>query len=339
MNLRNEVTYYAAKIGANRLLVQGAGGNISWKTEKILWIKASGTQLADALNTNIFVALDLAQVCSLIAAGSIDYAPACFQYTELRPSIETALHAFMPHRVVVHLHAVDVIALSVQLNAKDQFAALFAGLPWRWIDYVKPGLPLALAVQGSCQNSVLPDVLVLGNHGLVIGGDSVAEVDARLQDVLRRTYIAPRHVPDMDLTALRRVMASGIILGYYLPKNAVLHILALDPMCLEMTRQHWVLYPDHAVFLGGHATVITLAEVYAGCLQRMAVKPPLVLIESCGVLLSDNITATQLAMLCCYVDVILRLLTTSVASLKAEQIAELIDWEAEKYRQALSSNK
>ena len=47
-NLAQEVAAYCARIGADPLLVQGAGGNASWKEAGTLWIKASGTWLADA---------------------------------------------------------------------------------------------------------------------------------------------------------------------------------------------------------------------------------------------------------------------------------------------------
>ena len=41
--------------GANPLLVQGAGGNVSWKEEDTLWVKASGTWLSDASAEDIFL--------------------------------------------------------------------------------------------------------------------------------------------------------------------------------------------------------------------------------------------------------------------------------------------
>jgi rhamnose utilization protein RhaD (predicted bifunctional aldolase and dehydrogenase) len=37
-----EVKTYCSQIGADPLLVQGAGGNASWKEGDTLWIKASG---------------------------------------------------------------------------------------------------------------------------------------------------------------------------------------------------------------------------------------------------------------------------------------------------------
>lgn len=47
-NLRLQIENFCKKIGTNKSLVYGAGGNISWKESGLLWIKSSGTNLADA---------------------------------------------------------------------------------------------------------------------------------------------------------------------------------------------------------------------------------------------------------------------------------------------------
>jgi hypothetical protein len=49
----------SARVGRNMLLVQGAGGNSSIKDGDVLWVKASGTWLADADAKDIFVPVSL----------------------------------------------------------------------------------------------------------------------------------------------------------------------------------------------------------------------------------------------------------------------------------------
>src|SRR3954464_12991143 len=105
--MRDQVRTYCAVIGADPLLVQGAGGNVSWKDGDTLWIKASGTWLADATRKDIFVPVDLAHLRAAIDAGAMDVQPRTVGESALRPSIETLLHALMPQPVVVHLHAVE----------------------------------------------------------------------------------------------------------------------------------------------------------------------------------------------------------------------------------------
>src|SRR3546814_11414206 len=47
-------------VGRDVTLVQGAGGNSSVKLGDVLWVKASGTWLADAATKPLFVPVDLA---------------------------------------------------------------------------------------------------------------------------------------------------------------------------------------------------------------------------------------------------------------------------------------
>lgn len=55
----NELCRMSARVGRNILLVQGAGGNSSVKEDDVLWVKASGTWLADAEDKDIFVPVAL----------------------------------------------------------------------------------------------------------------------------------------------------------------------------------------------------------------------------------------------------------------------------------------
>ena len=107
--MRAEVERFCAEIGGDALLVQGAGGNASWKDGDTLWVKASGTWLEEACRRDIFVPVDLMHLNSAIAVGDFDVTPRAAGPSSLRPSIETLLHALMPHPVVIHLHAVEIL--------------------------------------------------------------------------------------------------------------------------------------------------------------------------------------------------------------------------------------
>ena len=110
----------SARIGADPLLIQAAGGNSSLKSDGVLWVKASGTWLADAERKPIFVPVDIEQARRSFAAGA-DKVPALAlpgAPAGLRPSIETSLHAFLPQRFVLHVHSVNAIAWCVQGDAQ-----------------------------------------------------------------------------------------------------------------------------------------------------------------------------------------------------------------------------
>src|SRR5262245_2357747 len=183
----NDLRRMSARVGRNILLVQGAGGNSSIKHGDVLWVKASGTWLADAEDKEIFVPVSLSGARAALAAGN-ERIPLASGHPEgpLRASIETSLHALMSHRVVLHVHSVNTIAWSVRSDAGEELISRLRGLAWRRLDYHHPGLPLAQAVSESLAQGPA-DVLILGNHGLVVGaatceaaGELVTEVERRL---------------------------------------------------------------------------------------------------------------------------------------------------------------
>src|SRR6218665_109902 len=92
------------RLGSDPLLIQAAGGNSSIKEQDCLWVKASGLWLRDALRRPMFV--PVSRVRALVAAGAADPVGPALLHAQtaagLRPSIETTLHALMPHRVVLH---------------------------------------------------------------------------------------------------------------------------------------------------------------------------------------------------------------------------------------------
>jgi rhamnose utilization protein RhaD (predicted bifunctional aldolase and dehydrogenase) len=79
----------SARIGSDPLLTQASTGNSSIKLEGVLWIKASGKWMADAIHEDILIPLDLAEVRERVKQ-TIDPAE---RYT--RASIETAMHAVL----------------------------------------------------------------------------------------------------------------------------------------------------------------------------------------------------------------------------------------------------
>ena len=126
----------SARIGSNPLLTQASTGNTSIKLEGVLWIKASGKWMADAIREDILIPVDLAEVRQCVKQN-VD--PAA-RFTSA--SIETAMHAVLPHRVVLHVHCVNTIAWAVRKDARVQLEHQLDGLRWQWISYVPSGLPL-----------------------------------------------------------------------------------------------------------------------------------------------------------------------------------------------------
>ena len=176
----------SARVGQNPLLTQASTGNASMKLHGRLWIKASGKWMADAMHDDILVPLDLAVVKEWVRRG-VD--PTTLHS---KASIETSMHAVLPHRVVLHVHCVKTIAWAVRQDAPIQLGHLLHGLRWQWIPFVQSGLPLARAIEQALSNCARTDVLVLGNHGLVVGGQDCRAVEDLVGEVQRRLALAGR---------------------------------------------------------------------------------------------------------------------------------------------------
>ena len=112
----------SARIGADPLLVQGAGGNTSVKHGEIMWIKASGKWLSEAAREDMFVPVHFKPLLAALREGHPDaeraqkFIAGGHDANGLRPSIETSVHALLPQKIVAHVHCVSTIALAPQAS-------------------------------------------------------------------------------------------------------------------------------------------------------------------------------------------------------------------------------
>ena len=319
----------SARLGQDALLVQAAGGNTSVKDGDTLWVKASGLWLRDALQRPCFVPVRLSQVRERIAQGLADpvsgtlidsLAPA-----GLRPSIETTLHALMPHAVVLHVHAVDAIAWAVRPDRSDALKHRLNGLAWAEVPYVRPGLPLTRAVaELTAQRPV--DVLLMANHGLVVGGTDLPSAEALLRDVVQRLACQVRAAPAPALAQLQSLAAGT---DWRLPNELEPHAIATDALNLRRARQG-VLYPDHVVFLGSDLATGEAA-------LRSAEPAPCVALPGLGLLVHPSLSEAGLAMLRCWAEVLQRLpVEVEPQYLDPAEVQGLANWDAEKFRRQLA---
>lgn len=174
--------YASRLIGADPDLVLHGGGNTSVKLihqdltgQEIpaLYVKGSGwdlgsiqaegftplrmTRLLELLQLDTLS--DLEMMSELLSARLDPYAPA--------PSVESLLHAWIPHRFVLHSHA-DVIVTLTNLADGAQMVREVFGEEVVIIPYVMPGFDLAKEVAELCPDRDYGQRigLVLLNHGL-----------------------------------------------------------------------------------------------------------------------------------------------------------------------------
>ncbi|MDE0784172.1 MAG: class II aldolase/adducin family protein [Planktomarina sp.] len=330
--IKESVVNYCVDIGVDPLLVQGAGGNVSWKDGETLWIKASGTWLSEADKKDIFVPVDLANLQHSIRSGNFNVSPKPRGQSNLRPSIETLLHALMPHPVVIHLHAIEILAHLVRDGVELTLSAVL-GSKVRWVNvgYIKPGEELANAVWAALSSAPDADVVFLQSHGIVIGGADVVAVNGILRMLIDAFETAPRPVFNFPQ------LTSNINLDHgksYVPvRDLSVHQLAVDMALFNRLSSDWALYPDHVVFLGAKARMFECIGDLKKICQKAINCPELAFVRGIGVFVLPEFSIGKHAQLRCYYDVLSRQDEGAMLnSLSEDQIADLLDWDAEKYR-------
>lgn len=335
------------RLGRDALQVQGPGGNTSFKSGDVMLVKASGTWLAEARRRDIMVPVRHQALRAALAANApeaengLAYVLTGDNPSELRPSIETSVHAAIEWPVVLHTHCVATIAIAARADGEQRMRALLGDIDAAFVPYVKPGASLARAIMKNGRSETR--VFVLGNHGLVVCGETPQDAEALLRTVSARLARTPAEglAPDDGLASA----LEGT--GWRPVDDPLIHAVARDPARLAMARgdgdARGALYPDHVIFLGPGVFIAEPGEAQAAALARAAAHAPpqkLALFEGLGAATPADASPSMLALAKCFGDVLARIEPgAELTRLRPEQELELLNWDAEKYRQALERER
>ncbi|SVA58262.1 uncharacterized protein METZ01_LOCUS111116, partial [marine metagenome] len=181
--------YTSRLIGADPSLVLHGGGNTSVKSVttntigeevNVLYVKGSGWDL-DTLEPPGLPGVQLDHLVKLRKLDCLnDEDMVNEQRTHLldaaspNPSVETLLHAFLPHKFIDHSHADAILVIADQPNAESLCENIY-GDTMGIVPYIMPGFDLAKAAAEVYEKN--PDVkgLVLISHGLFTFGNTAKE--------------------------------------------------------------------------------------------------------------------------------------------------------------------
>jgi rhamnose utilization protein RhaD (predicted bifunctional aldolase and dehydrogenase) len=334
-----QIENMCVSLATNPLLVQGAGGNVSWKEDDKLWIKASGTWLSDAAVEDIFIPTDLNQILNGISANNFGVTPRVMSTSLLKPSIETVLHALMPQRIVVHLHPIEILSYLVRKDCEEAInGKLSKSDKYAFVSYCHPGVELAEHVFKAINQDINCNIVFLKNHGLVIAGESVEEVERLLYGLLSRMVNIVTVTADVkDFSCDVDVVFRLSQFEYSPVQELNLHSLSKIPALLELVENKWALCPDHVVFLGAKAFVGDIDCLIELLSQSENNKPAFVFCRGVGTFKHTSLSRAQADQLTCFYDVAIRQNNPSnIAVLSEENINALLNWDAEKYRQSIA---
>ncbi|MBW7920661.1 MAG: bifunctional aldolase/short-chain dehydrogenase [Rubellimicrobium sp.] len=281
--------YTSRLIGRDPDLVMHGGGNTSLKSTatdifgdevEVLHVKGSGWDLG-TIEAAGLPAVRLSPLLRLRALERLsDEDMVAVQRLNLldpaapNPSVETLLHAWIPHPVIDHTHATAFLTLANLPEVAAATREIF-GDRLTLVPYVMPGFALAQAAALAYEANPEAEGLLLVNHGhFAWGADArssyarIIEHTALVEDWLARRRPAPLHpvaaLPVADvapvLAALRGALASC------LPDDAALPVLDLRAgederaFCarpdLDDLAARGVATPDHVIRTKGWPLVV-----------------------------------------------------------------------------------
>ena len=174
--------YTTQLLGNNPKLVLHGGGNTSVKTVArdldskkydVLCVKGSGWDMGD-IEPEGLPAVKLKPMLSMINKTKLsDHDMVNFQKRNLldtkspNPSVETFLHAFLPHKFVDHTHADAILDITNRPNSLEICKRIF-GPKVGYVPYIMPGFLLAKKVYETYQKNPEVNCLILLNQDLYV---------------------------------------------------------------------------------------------------------------------------------------------------------------------------
>lgn len=181
--------YTTRLLGGEPRLVLHGGGNTSLKTRvtdlvgdewDVLCVKGSGwdmgviepqglpaVKMAPLLKARSLPSLSDEDMVALQRANLIDP-------SSPNPSVETLLHAFLPHRFVDHTHSTAILALVDQVDSAPICRAAL-GPKMGFVPYIKPGFDLAKAAAEIYEQDPSVNGLILDKHGIFTFAETAKE--------------------------------------------------------------------------------------------------------------------------------------------------------------------
>jgi len=186
--------YSTRLLGREPRLVLHGGGNTSVKARvkdlldedvDVLCVKGSGWDMANIEPAGM-PAVRLATLRKLRSRSALtDEEMVQLQRAALidpqspNPSVETLLHAFIPHKFVDHTHATAVLSLIDQTESEALCAETF-GNRLGFVPYVMPGFALAKKAAQVFEKNPAVEGLILDKHGIFTFGDDAREAYERM---------------------------------------------------------------------------------------------------------------------------------------------------------------
>jgi rhamnose utilization protein RhaD (predicted bifunctional aldolase and dehydrogenase)/NAD(P)-dependent dehydrogenase (short-subunit alcohol dehydrogenase family) len=271
--------YTSRLLGAEPRLVQHGGGNTSVKTRMkdvvgsevdVICVKGSGWDL-EFIEPAGLPALRLKPLLALRSAKKLsdeqmvnEQRSAMLDASGPNPSVETLLHAWLPHVVIDHTHSNAILSLTDQTDG-DAICREIFGDRLAIAPYCMPGFDLAHLAADTFERAKSTEGMILLKHGIFTWGETaqesyegmiafVSEAEARIakaRTAHRVARPAPSHQAVAEVApvlrgALSRRAASGrrFVLEWRGSTEVLGYIAGKD---VQRYSQTGVVTPDHVI--------------------------------------------------------------------------------------------
>ncbi len=187
-------TYTTRLLGSDPRLVLQGGGNTSVKTQmkdllgedvEVICIKGSGWDMGNIEPQGLpAVKLEplrrLRKLDRLSDEDMVNYQRIkLLDSTSPKPTVETRVHAYLPHKFIDHVHSTAVLALVDQPDGEAVAREVY-GDKVAYVPYTIPGFALAKSVADVFDKNPGVEGLVLLQHGIFTVGDSAKQAYDRM---------------------------------------------------------------------------------------------------------------------------------------------------------------
>lgn len=348
----NDFLYISNYVGERFDLVQAGGGNTSFKTDDIMFIKSSGCHLSNMDINKNYVGLNYKNIVKKIKnINDSDKKNRELKSKEIvesniiffknnKPSIETTLHC-LTKKYTVHIHSIQFNYISSLDNCNTILEKIFKR--YCIIDYFTPGIDVTLELLKKYNNE---SIIFMRNHGLVVTANTVDEIKELLYDVtnkleneLKLDY-SKYHIVNHFSENLQAITKQKCVT--YLSNNHNILEFIKNKHEKDLNKYFNSFFPDKVVYCGIHYIYFKMEENLKNKIEKYIEKyyeiPKIFILERNGkkyLYISSNslnkckeIEEVLISHLICYND--------NNTFLSENEIEYLNNWDAEKYRKNLN---
>jgi FMN phosphatase YigB (HAD superfamily)/ribulose-5-phosphate 4-epimerase/fuculose-1-phosphate aldolase len=309
-------------------LVQAGGGNTSVKHQNLMFIKASGYNLANIDENNGYVTIDNTILLEDIKNNQVKEVTEYNFIGNKRGSIETFMHSILK-KYTIHLHPIQINRILVTKQAKTIINEIYPNS--LVIDYFTPGIKVCNEIKEKYNNE---KIIFLINHGIIVTCDKYDEIFNLLEDILEKF----ESYQDLDFSKYKHTNKISALVNDLFKTNNVSYL------CEDTTIKYYlnnklelfkesITFPDFLIYCG----LETLFDLsYMEEYKNKYNEPPKIIIENGNIYINGNSISK-----CKDIEEVLKsnlmILDTELDKnvLSFEEICFLNNWDAEKYRKML----